>query len=88
MDNLAVRVRLRTGEEAETWIYPISQIAFERRFGRGFWPTFSDVADWHTEWLAWVAWHAVGAPETFETWLLGLDSVHLGVREPAPVADD
>lgn len=81
MATLAIKIDYRDGTSEAAWLYPSVQIAFERRFDRGFLPSIQDARRLRTEWLLFAAHVALGIEDEFDVWTLTVKDVDLGVPD-------
>lgn len=79
MINLAMTVHYRDEREQQVVARPVTQVAFERKFSRGFASAFSDMETVQLEWVYFLAWHAARPGIEFDEWLESVAEIDLGV---------
>ena len=79
---LELKVEYADGRTQVVAVKPVTQVAFERHFKRGF---AGIGADLHVEHLYWLAWHALrpDAPSDFDVFLSEVAGIE-GVDDPDP----
>jgi hypothetical protein len=80
--NLEMTVRYQDEREQKVVARPVTQVAFERRFSRGFASAFSDMDTVQLEWVYFLAWHAARPGIEFDEWLESVAEIDLGVAKP------
>lgn len=81
MNKVAV-VSYRDGTSVTSVVYPNTQVAFERAYGRSFIETFDRSDQLFAEWVAFIGWFASPAELPFDEWLKTISDVRLGLAEP------
>jgi hypothetical protein len=79
MINLAMTVHYQDEREQQVVARPVTQVAFERKFSRGFASAFSDMETVQLEWVYFLAWHAARPGIEFDEWLESVAEIDLGV---------
>lgn len=78
---LQMTVVYQDGRTATVTARPVSQVAFERKYSRGFASSFSEIKDIQLEWVYFLAWHASRSGLEFDEWLDMVDTIEMGVAE-------
>lgn len=82
MINLGMTVHYQDGREQAVSARPVTQVAFERKFSRGFASAFSSIESVQLEWVYFLAWHAARTGLEFDDWLETVSEIDMGVAEP------
>lgn len=78
MINLGMTVHYQDGRKQTVSARPVTQVAFERKFSRGFASAFSSMETVQLEWVYFLAWHAARPGLEFDEWLDTVAEIDVG----------
>lgn len=71
-------IKYTDGRAQPVVVRPVTQVAFERKFSRGFASCFGDVSALQLEWVYFLAWHAARTGLEFDDWLDSVAEIDMG----------
>ena len=87
MINLGMTVHYEDGRTQQVVARPVTQVAFERKFSKGFASAFSSMESVQLEWVYFLAWHAARTGLEFDDWLDTVSEIDVGAADAVDPTD-
>ena len=87
MINLGMTVHYEDGRTQQVVARPVTQVAFERKFSKGFASAFSSMETVQLEWVYFLAWHATRTGLEFDEWLNTVSEIDVGAADAVDPTD-